>query len=132
MSWNFASSWRKPGAITDTNPGATRMPTAVIRRSIATSLPVIWSRKACVCSAVAVSLYSEKTGTNAWDNAPSPNMRRKKLGTRKATKNASATRPLPMMLAKAISRAKPLILESMVQPPVTAVDLSNLRDINEP
>ena len=43
------------------------------------------------------TLYSETTGTKAWENAPSANSRRMKFGILNATRNASISRPAPNM-----------------------------------
>src|SRR5689334_20719707 len=50
-------------------------------------------------------------------NAPSAKMARKWLGSRKATKKASATGPAPRIAASMISRAKPVTRETSVKPP---------------
>jgi hypothetical protein len=57
-------------------------------------------------------------------NAPSPKMARKWFGSRKATTNASATGPAPMMAAMMTSRKKPVIRETSVQPPTDRIFLS--------
>lgn len=48
--------------------------------------------------------YSEMTGTKDWENAPSANRRRSRLGIRKATKNASVPMPAPPSVAMKTSR----------------------------
>src|SRR5579862_1791087 len=49
--------------------------------------------------------------------APSAKIARKWLGSRQATKNASATGPAPRMAASMISRTKPVSRDSKVSPP---------------
>ena len=55
-----------------------------------------------------------KSGTKAALNAPSANSRRRKLGSLKATKKASATGPAPRTEAIRMSRRKPSTREPMV------------------
>src|SRR5262245_55598823 len=54
---------------------------------------------------------------NAALKAPSAKMARKWLGSRKATKKASATGPAPRIAASMMSRAKPVTRETSVKPP---------------
>src|SRR6185503_19671079 len=54
-------------------------------------------------------------------NAPSANMARKWLGSRKATKKASATGPAPRTAARMMSRAKPVARERSVKPPTVKI-----------
>ena len=53
---------------------------------------------------VRVAAYSVNTGTTAVDRAPSARRRRRMLGIRKATKNASVTGPAPKASATTMSR----------------------------
>ena len=57
-------------------------------------------------------------------NAPSPNRRRNRLGSRRATKNASATGPSPSRAAISMSRAKPSTRLAIVQPPTVTMPRS--------
>ena len=59
----------------------------------------------------------EMEGTKAALNAPSPNRRRNRFGRRSATKNASATGPVPSTAAIMISRTKPRMRLAIVQAP---------------
>src|SRR6056300_1062829 len=68
--------------------------------------------------------YSESTGTKAWENAPSANRRRRKLGILKATKKASAAGPSPNTAAKTISRTSPSIREKNVIRETTRLDFA--------
>ena len=58
----------------------------------------------------------EKIGINAAENAPSANIRLKKLGSLKATKKTSAITPAPTKAAINISLIKPKILLINVKP----------------
>src|SRR5215213_3863040 len=62
-----------------------------------------------------------KSGTKAELNAPSAKSERKRLGKRKATTKACATRPVPTTLAIKMSRKKPKTrLMSVIEPTVAA------------
>ena len=65
-------------------------------------------------------------GTNADVKAPSANRLRNRLGSLKATKNASETIPAPRKFANTISRKKPVMRETKVNPPKVAIDLNKL------
>src|ERR1700677_262637 len=54
-------------------------------------------------------------------NAPSAKIARKWFGSRKATKNASATGPAPRIAASMMSRKKPVRRESSVKPPTVRI-----------
>src|SRR5579885_1936374 len=60
--------------------------------------------------------------TKPCEKEPSANRRRKKLGMRKATKNASAYRPAPNCPAMTMSRTKPKTRDTSVIEPVVAVE----------
>src|SRR5215207_1409175 len=61
------------------------------------------------------------SGTKAELNAPSAKSERKRLGKRKATTKACATRPVPTTLAIKMSRKKPKTrLMSVIEPTVAA------------
>src|SRR5688572_9663855 len=68
--------------------------------------------------------YSDNTGTNACEKAPSANKRRRKFGILKATKNASAAAPSPNIAAKTVSLTRPRIRENNVALEVTIEDLN--------
>ena len=76
------------------------------------------------------SSRSPNNGTKAALKAPSAKRRRKKLGNLKATKNASATMPVPRALAIRISRANPSRRLPIVQLPTVAIDRK--RDMRKP
>ena len=69
--------------------------------------------------------FCENNGTNALVNAPSANRLRNKFGSLNATTNASEIAPAPKKFAKTISRRKPVILLTNVNPPKVATDLNN-------
>src|SRR5271168_3620848 len=58
---------------------------------------------------------------NAALKAPSAKMARKWFGSRKATKNASATGPAPRIAASMMSRKKPVRRERRVKPPTVRI-----------
>ena len=74
--------------------------------------------------------YSESTGTNAWEKAPSAKSLRKKFGILNATKNASASALAPRTLARTISLNSPKTRDSIVIAPTTALDLKRLRPVD--
>ena len=76
------------------------------------------------------SSRSPNNGTKAALKAPSAKRRRKKLGNLKATKNASATMPVPRALAMRISRTNPSRRLPIVQLPTVAIDRK--RDMRKP
>src|ERR1700690_671170 len=71
-------------------------------------------------------LYSDTTGTNDWENAPSANRRRRKFGILYATRKASAIGPPPNNCACATSRSMPVMRDSRVVSPTTDVDLKTV------
>src|SRR6266508_4090049 len=83
------------------------MPTAVVtvsarRDKPSTARSIRWSS-----GRSRVEAYSVKTGIIAVDKAPSAKRRRRMLGMRNATKNASVTGPAPNARATIMSRTKP-------------------------
>src|SRR5208283_1534531 len=58
---------------------------------------------------------------NAALKAPSAKMARKWFGSRKATKNASATGPAPRIAASIMSRKKPVRRDRSVKPPTVRI-----------
>src|SRR5580700_7703237 len=77
-----------PGANSRTTQGAPTMPiTVTINREIA-SVPDMALMKRCTSSGDLCFWYSANTGTNAWENEPSANKRRMKLGILNATEKA--------------------------------------------
>ena len=62
----------------------------------------------------------ENSGTKAAEKAPSANRRRKKFGSLKATKKASATAPDPSTADSTMSRTKPATRLSSVKLPTVA------------
>src|SRR5918992_3765747 len=86
---------------------------------------------ACACSAKALaagrpspSKVRANIGTKPALKAPSANSRRRKLGSLKATKNASANGPAPSTAAIMMSRTKPSTLEIRVIEPMVATERS--------
>src|SRR4030095_7244537 len=60
--------------------------------------------------------YSARIGTNACENAPSPNIRRRMFGNRNAASKASIWTPAPKNAAFRLSRASPVMRERSVIP----------------
>ena len=71
----------------------------------------------------------EKIGINAAENAPSANIRLKKLGSLKATKKTSAITPAPTKAAINISLIKPKILLINVKPLIVKKGFINFMKI---
>src|ERR1700674_742476 len=67
-----------------------------------------------VASSPRERLYSARIGTNACENAPSANSRRRILGKRNAASKASICKPAPKPTALRLSRTSPVILDSSV------------------
>src|SRR5450755_2407807 len=68
-----------------------------------------------VASSPRARLYSARIGTNACENAPSANSRRRILGRRNAASKASICKPAPNPTAFRLSRTSPVILDSSVK-----------------
>ena len=94
--------------------------TMVSASRINTSPDIASSAKMRADSRPSVSSFLANSGTKAELKAPSPNRRRNRLGKRKATKNASATVPLPSVAAMRMSRRKPKTRLRNVRPPTVA------------
>src|SRR5471030_2580510 len=104
--------------------GAATTPTSVTTKRPAASTESTFPASSRVASSPCLPRYSPRSGTNAWENAPSANRRRSRLGMRKATTKASNARPAPNWLASRISRARPVMRDSSVMPLTEAAALS--------
>tara|TARA_B100001778_G_scaffold55403_1_gene42487 strand:- start:1861 stop:2088 length:228 start_codon:yes stop_codon:yes gene_type:complete len=71
-----------------------------------------------------LTLYSLRTGTKDWINAPSAKSLLKKLGILNAMKKASVLFDAPKIFAKIISLIKPDIREINVMPPTMYDDFT--------
>ncbi len=71
------------------------MPITVTSDRNHASVPIAPSTSSRTSSCGRCTLYSETTGTNACENAPSANSRRMKFGILNATRNASISTPAP-------------------------------------
>jgi len=87
---SFGASSIKPGANSRISNGAASTPATVTINNVPISVPLTRLTSSRTSSKLRWERYSDNTGTNAWENAPSANRRRRKLGILKATKNASA------------------------------------------
>ena len=117
---NFSGSASKPGASANIKNGIASS-AMIVRISRTKSRPAIASSANVRADSLpSPSNFFAKIGTNAELNAPSPNRRRNRFGNRKATTNASATQPVPSEAAIRISRTKPKIRLSSVNPPTVA------------
>jgi hypothetical protein len=85
------------------------------------------SISALVGSSPRLAWYSPRIGTKACENAPSPKMRRSRLGMRKATLNASVISDAPKARAIRISRTRPVMRESIVRLLMVASALSRFK-----
>ena len=118
------SSSRKPMPNTPANSGAPTTPTTVVTSSANPSEPATLSMNCLTTSCGSFLRFSDRTGTNAWENAPSANSRRRKFGIRNATKKASAAALSPNRAANTVSRTMPNTRDSRVEPEVTIDDFS--------
>ncbi len=122
----FSGSVAAPSENTAASCGVKINPSAVISNNIPPKVPdtrAISSRRSA-CGRV--SLTSVNTGTKAVANEPSANSRRRKLGMRKATQNASVTALAPKVVEIAWSRIRPSTREIMV------ILLNESRPLNMP
>ena len=120
-----SASPAKPGAKTQTNRGAARMPTTVTTARTRPRTAAVWSTKALTSQGARRARYSDNTGTKAWENPPSANRRRKKLGMRKATMKASMPAPGPNATPSTTSRISPKTRDRPVIRPTATVDLNS-------
>ncbi len=125
---NFAALPEKPGASAYSSHGMKISPSAVRLPSQNTITAVASSAKPCAEAMPSTCRIDEIDGTKAALKAPSPNSRRNKLGSRSATKNASATGPVPRMAAIRISRAKPRMRLAIVHIPTVKAPRSMARN----
>jgi len=107
----------KPGAITLTINGEKVMPRMVITVKIRAKKVKTTLANTKASSFDLFCRYSVKTGIKATENEPSAKILLKRLGIRKATKNASAVIPEPKKLAIRMSLANPRILLKKVKIP---------------
>jgi len=113
----------KPGAITLTTTGERIMPRIVIPVTIQTRKVKTTRTSKKASSLDLFCKYSVKTGIKDTENEPSAKSLLKRLGIRKATKNASADMPEPKKLAIRMSLANPRILLKKVKTPTTPAAL---------
>jgi hypothetical protein len=117
---NFSGVSLKPGARAYMSQGMAISASAVSSSSANRSPASASSANERAACGPSASRRPANMGTKAALNAPSPNRRRNRLGRRKATKNASATTPVPSTAAIIMSRAKPSTRLTMVSPPTVA------------
>ena len=109
-----------PGASKPTTSGMAMIRIAENGTSTSSRAAWAWRAKA-IASARPWSCSSrENSGTKAAEKAPSANSRRKKFGSLKATKKASATAPEPSTADSTMSRTKPATRLSSVKLPTVA------------
>ena len=84
-------------------------------------MPATWLTSSRVSAWLACVRYSEITGTNACENAPSAKNRRSRFGILNATAKASMTGPEPNHAENAMSRARPVMRDNSVMLPTTEV-----------
>jgi len=113
----------KPGAITLTITGERIMPRIVITVTIQTRNVKTTRASKKASSFDLFCKYSVKTGIKDTENEPSAKSLLKRLGIRKATKNASADMPEPNKLAIRMSLINPRILLKKVKIPTTPAAL---------
>ncbi len=126
-SANLSGFVANPEALRYTTTGAAIMPIRVTTKRPPASTVRTFPASTRVASSPLRPRYSPRTGTNACEKAPSANRRRRRLGMRKATTNASNAGLAAKMLAKRLSRARPRIRDSSVMP---LTDAAALRRFN--
>ena len=121
-------SSRMPGASRAITQGIARIDKAV--NGTSTSSRAAWAWRAKVIASARPPPVSSRanSGTKAAENAPSANRRRKKLGSLKATKKASATAPEPSTADSTMSRTNPTTRLSSVNPPTVAMARARLME----
>ena len=127
-SSNLSGVSRNPGAERVTMAGAHQMPSRATSSTTAPSKVPVRSIRRRVSSAPRCLRYSPSSGTKAWEKAPSANIRRNRLGSLNATKNASVAASAPKLRAMTKSRTKPRIREIKVKPLTVATERSRLID----
>ena len=127
VSANFTGSSANPGAKPSMITGMAIMHSSVSASSQNTITDSVSSAKPRALSCPSRASSPAKDGTKAALKAPSPNSRRNRLGSRLATKNASATGPAPTRAAIRMSRTKPRRRLAMVQPPTVRIPRSIAR-----
>ncbi len=85
--------------------------------------------KSFVSSEELFSLYSARTGMNAWLNAPSAKSLLKTLGIFIMTTNASKATPAPNKPVNTMSLTRPRILETKVQKLTKPLLSNSLKDL---
>src|SRR6478609_4066471 len=81
---NFSGVRKKPEPNAKAITGAPTTDNTVINSNTEPRQPATWSTSAFKAAWEPFARYSANTGTKAWENAPSENSRRKKLGILKA------------------------------------------------
>ena len=109
-----------------TKTGAPAIPTTQVTISAMVSKVATELINAWVASSPSFCLLAANTGTKAWLNAPSANMRRSMLGMRNATQKASVIALTPKMDAISKSRTRPVIRDARVSSETMEADLIRL------
>lgn len=122
---NFSGASTKPGAKSGIIHGMKTMKMALMTSSTMSNTAMTSPAKRRASARPFSVRILEKLGIKAALNAPSAKMRRKKLGSLNATKNASESQLAPIRFAMRISRTKPLIRERNVKKPMVSVDLTS-------
>ena len=113
----------KPGAKIDIIVSEKVIPRSTIINNITARLP--WTKLINFFNSIGfLTLYSLRTGTKDWINAPSAKSLLKKLGILNAMKKASVLFDAPKIFAKIISLIKPDIREINVMPPTMYDDFT--------
>src|SRR5262249_17977128 len=105
---------KNPGAMTRTIHGEATTPTRVMELRSSSMTPVTLRSMRSDSARDRVDTYPGTTGTNADERRPSATRRRRRFGSRNATKNASVATPAPKARATTRSRMKPKIRLAMV------------------
>ena len=118
---------KKPGAMSRTSQGAARMPRRVRVPRTSSMAPATARSMRRVSARVRVVTYSVNTGMKADESAPSATRRRRRFGSRNATKKASVATPAPKARAITRSRRNPRIRLARVAEPTTAAARATAR-----
>src|SRR4051812_31810488 len=123
---NCSGRSAKPEAISQVRPGMNSAARPEISSSAATSIASDSSASAWAGPLPSRVRVAANSGRKAAVKAPSANSERNRLGSRNATKKASASGPAPRMRVISVSRMKPATRDTMVMPPTVAMARAKL------
>ena len=104
--------------------GAPTMPTAQVAISAQVRTVPTASTSRCVASSPSRVRVVARSGTKAWEKAPSAKSLRSRFGMRKATLKASVSALAPKLAAISCSRTSPVMRDSSVKTETVEAALS--------